>query len=72
VPVVAISNDDTGISEDPDVRFAVAKKIVERAADFGIPAHDIVVDPLSCRWGRWPPLGGRSLRWSTGCAPSLA
>jgi len=46
VPVVAISNDDTGISEDPNVRFAVAKKIVARAADFGIPAHDIVVDPL--------------------------
>ncbi len=46
VPVVAISNDDTGISEDPDVRFAVAKRIVERAADHGIPAHDIVVDPL--------------------------
>ncbi|WP_273521849.1 methyltetrahydrofolate cobalamin methyltransferase [Rhodosalinus sediminis] len=46
VPVVAISNDDTGISEDPEVRFAVAKKIVERAADHGIPAHDIVVDPL--------------------------
>jgi len=46
VPVVAISNDDTGISEDPDVRFSVAKKIVERAADFGIPANDIVVDPL--------------------------
>ena len=46
VPVVAISNDDTGISQDPDVRFAVAKKIVQRAADFGIPAHDIVVDPL--------------------------
>ncbi|TVQ56563.1 MAG: methyltetrahydrofolate cobalamin methyltransferase [Rhodobacteraceae bacterium] len=46
VPVVAISNDDTGISEDPDVRFAVARKIVERAADFGVPAHDIVVDPL--------------------------
>ena len=46
VPVVAISNDDTGISEDPDMRFAVARKIVERAADFGIPARDIVVDPL--------------------------
>ena len=44
--VVAISNDETGISEDPDVRFSIAKKIVERAADFGIPAHDIVVDPL--------------------------
>ncbi len=46
VPVVAISNDDSGISEDPEVRFAVAKRIVERAADYGIPAHDIVVDPL--------------------------
>ena len=44
--VVAISNDDSGISEDPDVRFAVAKRIVERAADHGIPASDIVVDPL--------------------------
>ena len=46
VPVVAISNDDTGISEDPEVRFSVAKKIVERASDFGIPPADIVVDPL--------------------------
>ena len=44
--VVAISNDDTGISEDPDVRFAVAKRIVERAADHGIPSSDVVVDPL--------------------------
>ncbi len=44
--VVAISNDETGISEDPNVRFEVAKRIVERAADHGIPASDIVVDPL--------------------------
>jgi 5-methyltetrahydrofolate--homocysteine methyltransferase len=44
--VVAISNDETGISEDPDVRFAVAEKIVRRAADHGIPVSDIVVDPL--------------------------
>lgn len=44
--VVAISNDETGISEDPDVRFEVAKKIVNRAADHGIPHTDIVVDPL--------------------------
>ena len=44
--VIAISNDETGISEDPDVRFAVAKKIIERAADYGIPYSDIVVDPL--------------------------
>ena len=44
--VVAISNDETGISQDPDVRFEVAKKIVERASDYGIPACDVVVDPL--------------------------
>ena len=44
--VVAISNDETGISEDPDERFAVAKKIVERAADHGIHYSDVVVDPL--------------------------
>jgi 5-methyltetrahydrofolate--homocysteine methyltransferase len=44
--VVAISNDETGISEDPDVRFEVAKKIVERAADHGISHEDVVVDPL--------------------------
>ena len=44
--VVAISNDETGISEDPDVRYAVARKIVERAADYGIPREDVVVDPL--------------------------
>jgi 5-methyltetrahydrofolate--homocysteine methyltransferase len=44
--VVAISNDETGISEDPDVRFEVARKIVNRAADYGIPACDVVVDPL--------------------------
>ena len=44
--VVAISNDETGISEDPNERFKVAKKIVERAADYGIDRQDVVVDPL--------------------------
>ena len=44
--VVAISNDETGISEDPDVRFTVAQKIVSAANDFGIPTADVVVDPL--------------------------
>jgi len=35
--VIGISNDESGISEDPDVRFEVAKRIVERAMDHGIP-----------------------------------
>jgi 5-methyltetrahydrofolate--homocysteine methyltransferase len=44
--VIAISNDDTGISDDPDERFAVAKKIVERAMDHSIPKEDVIIDPL--------------------------
>lgn len=44
--VIGISNDETGISEDPAVRFAVARKIVERAIDHGIPREDVLIDPL--------------------------
>ncbi len=44
--VIAISNDDTGISDEPEVRFNVAKKIVERAMDHGIPKEDVIIDPL--------------------------
>ena len=44
--VVAITNDENGISEDSDERFEIARKIVERAAEHGIPKEDIVIDPL--------------------------
>lgn len=44
--VVGISNDETGISPDPMMRFAVAKKIVERAEDYGIPRSEVIIDPL--------------------------
>jgi 5-methyltetrahydrofolate--homocysteine methyltransferase len=60
--VVAISNDETGISEDPDVRFAVAKRIVERALDHGIPPEDIVVDPLLMPIGAMPTAGRQVFR----------
>ena len=60
--VVAISNDETGISEDPDVRFAVAKRIVERAADHGIPREDIVVDPLLMPIGAMQTAGRQVFR----------
>jgi 5-methyltetrahydrofolate--homocysteine methyltransferase len=58
--VIAISNDETGISEDPDVRFEVAKKIVQRAQDYGIPKADVIVDPLAMPVGA-VRYGGRSL-----------
>ena len=60
--VVAISNDETGISEDPDVRFAVAKKIVKRAEDHGIPRCDLVVDPLVMPVGAVNDAGASVLR----------
>ncbi len=44
--VVAITNDESGISENPDERFEIAQNIVSRAADYGIPKEDIVIDPL--------------------------
>jgi 5-methyltetrahydrofolate--homocysteine methyltransferase len=44
--VVAICHDDTGISNDPDKRIEAAKKIIERAADYGIPVVDVVLDPV--------------------------
>ena len=47
VPVIAISNDESGISYDPQVRFQVAKKIVERAESYGIKREDVIIDPLA-------------------------
>ena len=44
--VVAITNDETGISEDPDVRFGIAEKIVQPPSITASAAHDVVVDPL--------------------------
>jgi 5-methyltetrahydrofolate--homocysteine methyltransferase len=60
--VVAISNDETGISEDPDVRFEIARKIVNRAADHGIPPEDVVVDPLVMPIGAMSTAGRQVFR----------
>ncbi len=59
--VVAICNDDSGISTDINVRYEVAKKIIERAADHGIPACDVVVDPLVMPVGAMPDAGLQAL-----------
>ena len=52
--VVAICNDDTGISNDIDVRLEVARKIINRAEDHGIPRCDVLVDPLVMPIGAVP------------------
>lgn len=59
--VVAICNDDSGISTDIDIRFNVARKIIERAADHGIPACDVVVDPLVMPVGAMDDAGIQAL-----------
>lgn len=73
VPVIAISNDETGISYDPKVRFAVAKRIVERAASYGIKPEDIIIDPLAMPIGAVNSAGSdlflivRMVREELGC-----
>jgi 5-methyltetrahydrofolate--homocysteine methyltransferase len=44
--VIGLTMDDNGISTDPQVRLSIAEKIMERAARAGIPAEDVVIDPL--------------------------
>ncbi len=52
--VVGVANDETGISDDVNMRFAIAKKIVDRAERFGIPRDDVIIDPLAMPIGAVP------------------
>jgi len=52
--VIAITNDENGISYDARERFLVAKRIVERAERYGIPREDILIDPLAMPAGAVP------------------
>src|SRR5256885_1539539 len=63
--VVAISNDETGISVDPDVWFGVVRRIVERVWDYGILYEDIVVDSLFMPIGAMQTVG-RQVFWILG------
>ena len=44
--VIGLTMDDNGIPTDPEARVAIAEKILEYAAKLGIPAEDVVIDPL--------------------------
>ena len=45
--VIGVITDDKGVPPTPVGRLAVARKIVARAAEHGIPAEDIVIDCLA-------------------------
>jgi len=55
--IIGITNDDSGISEDPNERFLVARKIVARAESFGIPRADVLIDPITMPIGAVPTAG---------------
>jgi 5-methyltetrahydrofolate--homocysteine methyltransferase len=44
--VIGLIMDDHGIPATPEGRLEVAARILERAARFGIPSEDVVIDPL--------------------------
>ena len=52
--VVGMANDEDGISMDPMIRLAAARKIVEAAADHGIDRGDVIIDPLTMPIGAAP------------------
>ena len=71
--VIGVSNDETGISYDPRERFKVAKKVVERAEDYGILRADVIIDPLAMPAGAVPGAAAtlfalvRMIREELGC-----
>jgi 5-methyltetrahydrofolate--homocysteine methyltransferase len=44
--VIGLTIDDNGIPKTPEERVAAADKILQRAVQIGIPAEDIIIDPL--------------------------
>jgi len=54
VAVIGMANDEEGISMDPHVRLAAARKVVLAAAEHGIPREDVIIDPLAMPIGAAP------------------
>jgi len=55
--VIGMANDETGISMVPEERLVIARRIVERAADYGIPKEDVVIDPIAMTVAADPTCG---------------
>jgi len=60
--VIGLTMDENGISSDPEVRMGIAAKILERAGKLGIPAEDVVIDPLVLTVGADQHAGRVTLR----------
>ncbi len=55
--VIGMANDETGISMIPEERVALARRIIERAADYGIPQSDVIIDPIAMTVAADPTCG---------------
>ncbi|MDQ6876783.1 MAG: dihydropteroate synthase [Candidatus Dormibacteraeota bacterium] len=55
--VIGMANDETGISMLPEERLALARRIIERAADHGIPQEDVIIDPIAMTVAADPTCG---------------
>ncbi len=55
--VIGMANDETGISMVPEERLALARRIIERAADHGIPPEDVIIDPIAMTVAADPTCG---------------
>ncbi|HET9724391.1 MAG TPA: dihydropteroate synthase [Actinomycetota bacterium] len=55
--VIGLASDERGPLPDPAERLAIARKIVQRAADHGVAAEDVIVDPMAMAVGAEPDSG---------------
>jgi 5-methyltetrahydrofolate--homocysteine methyltransferase len=55
--VIGMANDETGISMVPEERLALARRIIERCADYGIPQEDVIIDPIAMTVAADPTCG---------------
>jgi 5-methyltetrahydrofolate--homocysteine methyltransferase len=55
--VIGMANDETGISMVPEERLALARRIIERASDYGIPREDVIIDPIAMTVAADPTCG---------------
>ncbi len=55
--VIAMANDETGISMVPEERLAIARRILDRAAEYGIPLEDVIIDPIAMTVAADPTCG---------------
>ena len=55
--VIGMSNDETGITMVPQERVEIARRIIERAKYYGIPAEDVIIDPIAMTVAADPQAG---------------